>query len=42
VGLVTPSNRGLIQRAASAEDALAALESAEPGRPGNWITARER
>jgi uncharacterized protein (TIGR00730 family) len=42
VGLVTPSNRGLIQRAASAEGALAALESAEPGRPGNWITAQER
>jgi uncharacterized protein (TIGR00730 family) len=42
VGLVTPSNRGLIQRAASAEEALATLESAEPGRPGNWITARER
>ncbi len=42
VGLVTPSNRGLIQHANSAEDAVAALESAEPGRPGNWITAQER
>lgn len=42
VGLVSARNRGLIERAASVEDALAALESAHPERPGNWITARER
>jgi hypothetical protein len=42
VGLVSARNRQLIQRASSAGDALAALASARPGRPGNWITARER
>ncbi len=42
VGLVSVRNRQLIQRAASAEDALAALASSRPGRPANWITARER
>jgi uncharacterized protein (TIGR00730 family) len=42
VGLVSDRNRELIQRAASAEDALATLASTRPGQPGRWITARER
>jgi uncharacterized protein (TIGR00730 family) len=42
VGLVSARNRELIQRAASVEEALAALASARPGPPRNWLTARER
>jgi uncharacterized protein (TIGR00730 family) len=42
VGLVSARNRQLIRHAASAEDALAALASARPGRPRKWIAAQER
>ena len=42
VGLIPAHNRGLIQHAVSAEEALAALESAQPGPSGGWIIARER
>jgi uncharacterized protein (TIGR00730 family) len=42
VGLLGAGNRGLIQHAVSAEDALAALESARPGPSGGWIIPRER
>jgi uncharacterized protein (TIGR00730 family) len=42
VGLLTPANRDLVRRAASAEDALGVLESAEPAYTEKWITAEER
>jgi uncharacterized protein (TIGR00730 family) len=42
VGLLKPSNRALIQRADSPEDALAALASARPHREEKWITPSER
>src|SRR5262245_7244111 len=42
VGLLKPSNRSLIQRAGSPEDALAALASARPPREEKWITPSER
>jgi uncharacterized protein (TIGR00730 family) len=42
VGLVSVHNRGLIQHAASAEEALALLESTNFGPPGGWMTGRER
>ncbi len=41
-GLVSARNRGLIQHAGTAEEALAALESAQAGHSGGWITPRER
>ena len=42
VGLLKPSNRVLIQRASSPEDALASLAAARPPREERWITPRER
>jgi len=42
VGLLKPSNRELIQRAATPGDALAALAAAKPPREEKWITPRER
>jgi len=42
VGLLRPSNRELIQRAATPGDALAALAAAQPPREEKWITPRER
>ncbi len=42
VGLLKPSNRVLIQRASSPEDALASLAAARPPREARWITPRER
>jgi uncharacterized protein (TIGR00730 family) len=42
VGLLKPSNRMLIQRAGSPEDAMAALASARPPREEKWITPGER
>jgi hypothetical protein len=42
VGLLKPSNRALIQRAGSPEDALAALASARPPMEEKWITPGER
>jgi uncharacterized protein (TIGR00730 family) len=42
VGLLKPSNRALIQRAGSPEDALAALACARPPREEKWITPNER
>src|SRR5258708_35712646 len=42
VCLLKPSNRVLIQRASSPEDALASLAAARPPREARWITPRER
>jgi len=42
VGLLKPSNRALILRAASPEDAILALTTASPPREEKWITPRER
>jgi uncharacterized protein (TIGR00730 family) len=42
VGLLKPSNRALIQRAGSPEDALATLASARPRIEEKWITPSER
>lgn len=42
VGLLKPSNRLLIQRACSPEDAMAALASARPPSEEKWITPGER
>jgi uncharacterized protein (TIGR00730 family) len=42
VGLLNPANRDLVRRAASAEEALGVLESAEPAYTEKWITAEER
>jgi uncharacterized protein (TIGR00730 family) len=42
VGLLKPSNRALIQRAGSPEDAMAALAAARPSREEKWITPGER
>src|SRR5258708_27719490 len=42
VGLLKPSNRVLIQRASSPEDALASLAAARPPREERRITPRER
>jgi uncharacterized protein (TIGR00730 family) len=42
VGLLKPSNRALIQRAESPEDAMAALAAAQPSREEKWITPGER
>jgi len=42
VGLLNRSNRELIQRASSPEDALAALARARPPSEEKWITAAER
>jgi uncharacterized protein (TIGR00730 family) len=41
-GLLKPANRELIRRTRSAEQALAALASAEPGAGERWITSPER
>ena len=42
VGLLKPSNRALIQRAADPEGALAAMADARPAREEKWITPSER
>jgi len=42
VGLLKQTNRDLIQRAHSPEDALAVLASAEPSHAEKWITAEDR
>lgn len=42
VGLLKPSNRALIQRAADPAGALAALAAARPVREEKWITPPER
>jgi uncharacterized protein (TIGR00730 family) len=42
VGLLKPSDRALIQVAASPEDAMAALTAAMPPREEKWITPGER
>ena len=42
VGLLKASNRALIQRAGSPEDAMAALAAAQPPREEKWITPGER
>jgi hypothetical protein len=42
VGLLKAANRSLIQRVASAADALAALAVAQPAREQKWITPGER
>ena len=42
VGLLKPSNRALIQRARSPEDAMTALAAARPSREEKWITPGER
>jgi len=42
VGLLKPSNRALIQLAASPEEAMAALAAARPTREEKWITPGER
>ena len=42
VGLLKPSNRALIQRAASPEGAMAALAAAQPPREEKWMTPGER
>jgi hypothetical protein len=42
VGLLKPANRDLIQRAQSAEDALAVLAVSEPVFVEKWITGDER
>jgi uncharacterized protein (TIGR00730 family) len=41
-GLLKQSNRELIQRASSAEEALDVLAAAKPGGAEKWITAEER
>jgi uncharacterized protein (TIGR00730 family) len=41
-GFIKPANRGLIQTARSAEEALAVLAAAEPAQPEKWISAEER
>jgi uncharacterized protein (TIGR00730 family) len=42
VGLLRPAGRSLIQRAGSAEEALAVLAAAEPAPPEKWITGDQR
>jgi uncharacterized protein (TIGR00730 family) len=42
VGLLNPINRRLVQRAYSAEEALAVLAAAEPAEAEMWISPRER
>ena len=42
VGLLKPSNRALIQRAADPEGALATMAAARPAREEKWITPSER
>lgn len=42
VGLLKASNRALIQRARSPEEAMAALAAARPPREEKWITPGER
>ncbi len=42
VGLLKPSNRALIQRAADPAGALATLAAAQPAREEKWITPPER
>ncbi|MGN6676175.1 MAG: TIGR00730 family Rossman fold protein [Streptosporangiaceae bacterium] len=42
VGLLKPSNRALIQRAGTPEDAMEALAAARPPRQEKWITPGER
>jgi uncharacterized protein (TIGR00730 family) len=42
VGLLKQSNRDLIQRVATPESALAALEATRPAQPAKWITPGER
>ena len=42
VGLLKPASRDLIQRARSAEQALAVIAAAEPADPKRWIAAEER
>jgi uncharacterized protein (TIGR00730 family) len=42
VGLLKPSNRELIQRAASPQQALSALAAARPRQEKKWITPGER
>ena len=42
VGLLKPSNRELIQRAATPDEALSTLATARPPREEKWITPRER
>ena len=42
IGFLKPGSRDLIQRARSAEEALAMLVAAEPAQPEKWITAEER
>jgi uncharacterized protein (TIGR00730 family) len=42
VGLLKPANRDLVQRAPSAQEALAVLVTSEPVFVEKWITADER
>ena len=42
VGLLKPSNRDLIQRAATPDDAVSVLATAQPAPEEKWITPRER
>lgn len=42
IGFLKPGSRDLIQRARSAEEALAMLAAAEPVQPEKWITAEGR
>ena len=42
VGLLKPSNRALIQRARSPEDAMTVLAAVQPPREPKWITPGER
>lgn len=42
VGLLKPSNRELIQRAAAPDEALSVLAAARPPREPKWITPGER
>jgi uncharacterized protein (TIGR00730 family) len=42
VGLLKPSNRELIQRAATPDEALSTLATARPPREEKWITPSER
>ena len=42
VGLLKPSNRALIQRAKSPEDAMTVLAAVRPPREEKWITPSER
>jgi hypothetical protein len=42
LGLVKPSNRGIIQRARSADEALELLAQSEPALVEKWLSADER